>query len=210
VISDFLINLLAGILGIVIVLFIERQRRPCIEINLGSKTEFPPYDPLGREEAVFFYLNITNKKMPFILSWFYDREPALNCRAWLRFKTIDGKDVFNNEIIARWPNSPQPQIAEIKLEERMYKVPIWVDNSMDISPNEFEPLNVIIKMKSDNKAFVWCNESYIHGWRNENLALEKNIYQIEVRVKTGGRNFRREFNFDNTKNWDSAKLDSAI
>jgi hypothetical protein len=208
-INDFFINLIAGIVGIIFVLIIERQRRPKLVIEKGEIGEFPQDDPNGREASIFIYVNIKNLEMPRILKWFYDREPALNCRAILRFRDKNNNKIFQNDIIARWPNSPEPEIVEFTKDNIVYRTRKWVDQTMDIPPNELEPLNVIVKIKSDNKAYVWSNDSYIYGWRNQNLELESKIYKIEVIVKTGGRLFPQEFKFDNSKTWEYSFLEST-
>lgn len=43
---NFIINLLSGIVGILIVLWIERQRRPSLTIKLGQAGEIKDGDPL--------------------------------------------------------------------------------------------------------------------------------------------------------------------
>lgn len=61
---DFLINLIAGIVGIVIVLWIERQRRPVLSFKVGVPGTIDEQDVLKRHPTTFLKVQIHNRNLP--------------------------------------------------------------------------------------------------------------------------------------------------
>src|SRR5574341_169135 len=98
---NFLINLVAGIAGILIVLWLERQRRPSLSMKIGSVHRLGTEDILARTQSTWLRASIHNRNVPNWLAWVYRGEPALSCRAWITFHHLDGHRVFDRARKAR-------------------------------------------------------------------------------------------------------------
>ena len=186
---NFVINLVAGILGIAFVLWIERQRRPDLYMSIGKPASIPPDDRLGRQEATWPHILIHNKKIPRWIGWVCDREPALNCRAWITFHHLDGHRVFDREMSVRWVETEEPFVQLIEGDKGKAAKLINVQNSVDIPPREATAINVAIRIKGEDECYGWNNESYLHNWRHPKWRLEKGRYFVKVRAKTSGREY---------------------
>lgn len=186
---NFLINLIAGIVGILIVLWIERQKRPELSMRVGVPGRIGDNDPLGRQAATWVKIQIHNSNMPRWLRWVYDREPALACRAWITFHHLDGRRVFDREMNARWSETPEPRVEVKQTEKGQVGILLGVQDSVDIPPGEYTNVDIAIRVKSDTDCYGWNNESYLYNWEHPAWKLEKGRYVARVRVKTGGREF---------------------
>jgi len=98
------------ILSIVIVLALESFKKPKLEFSIGDFGEIKPDDPLGRTPSKWTHVFVYNKPMPKILSWVWDRSPALGCTGWITFHDLDGQDLFGRKMTIRWANNPEPYI----------------------------------------------------------------------------------------------------
>lgn len=174
----FLISLGATILGISIVLLIERFRLPKIEIvvseDANDDVTYHSGHPRSNQRWKFFRVWVKNKPMPKWLRWLV-RETAENCRAII---SIDG---MNNQIRivykARWASTPEiPSI----LHEAGVK--ITHPDPVSMTAGEKEPLDIIAKYEKDSEAYGWNNESYFHNWRNPNYKLDPGQYRVKITV----------------------------
>lgn len=206
--ANFTINLIAGVVGILIVLVIERQRRPCIRMQVGEPGKLLPDDPLGRPEITWLRVQVHNIEMPRWLSWVYDRDPALNCRAWITFYRFDGHRVFDEEMEARWTETPEP-IVEIKETE---KGPVGrlvnVQHTVDIPPGEYVNVDIACRLKGKDQCYGWNNESYLYNWCHPRWKLGKERYIAKVRVKTGGREFIDAFLIVNDVPYEDFRIEA--
>ena len=183
--ADLIVNIVAGFVGTLIVLWIiERRRRVVLR--------FSSPEPIERKSTntIHLQINVCNKNMSPLLSWIYDREPALLCRAWLQFHTPDGQTaVYPDEMIGRWAETPEPFIYP-RGGELPLIVPSWLQNQVDIPAGENVALDIVFKYTNEVECYGWNNDVYSHpGWRNPNWKLDKGRYIVEIRVKTEGREF---------------------
>ena len=190
---NFFINLLAGIIGILIVLWIERQRRPSITITLGQPGHIKEGDPLKRPPCTWLHVQVHNRNVPKWLAWVYHGEPALACRAWITFHHLDGQRVFDREMNARWSGSNQPKVESINTEEGQLARLVGAEDSFDIPPGDQTTLDVVFRAKDESECYGWNNQSYLHNWRHPEWKLEKDRYVATVRVKTGGQEYTNAF-----------------
>jgi hypothetical protein len=190
---DFLINLLAGILGILIVLWIERQRKPKLTISIGIPGEIIENDLLNRLPCKWLHAHVSNRNVPRMLSWFYQGEPALDCRAWIEFLYSDRKKVFENNMVVRWSGSEEPKIECINTKSGQAFRLIGAQNSFDIPPGESTDIDVVFRFKAETNCYGWNNESYLYEWKHPNWVLGTGRFIARVKIKTGGHEFKKEF-----------------
>lgn len=192
---DLGINLLATVVGILIVLWLERKRRPRLEIKLGSTIDAFQNDLAGRTPRRWPHLEVHNLKIAPWLSWVYDGDPALSCKAWISFHSlIDGRRIFAADMPARWSEADQPSIAEMPgpggsrlagIQNVQYAIDIPTGECMTISP--------ATRPNNDVSCYGWNNESYLHTFDHPNWKLDKGRYYVRLKVITVGREFVDSF-----------------
>ena len=190
---NFLINLVAGIVGILIVLWIERQRRPRLTITMGQPSQIKEEDPLHRVPSTWLHVQVHNRNVPRWLAWVYHGEPALTCRAWITFHHLDGQRVFDREMKARWAGSDEPKVEIINTQEGQVARLVGAQDSFDIPPGDHTDVDVVFRAKAEKECYGWSNENYLHNWRHPNWKLEKGRFIARVRIKTGGQEYTNAF-----------------
>ncbi len=203
---DFILNVIAGIVGIVIVLFIDRTRRPELILKEGEKSFMEPNDPLGRKEAAFLYVSVTNKPIFPFLGFFFDREPAYACKAWITFYDMENNKLFEEEMLGRWTSNPEPKVHNVKKNNESFKRLIIIRNTFDIHPSETVSLNTIVKIKNDRNCYGWSDDSYLHGWENPNWKMSEEKFLLKIRIRTGGREFVKVFGIENKNDFKDVKF----
>ncbi len=208
--QDFIVNLVAGIAGILIVLWIERQRRPSLTIRLGQPGEIKDGDILQRPQCKWLHVQVQNRSVPKWLAWVYHGEPALACRAWITFHHLDGQRIFDREMVARWSGSDEPKVEVINIksgeEEKKAIRLIGAQNSFDIPPGEQTDVDVVFRVKSEDNCYGWNNESYLYNWHHPDWCLEKGRYIARIRIKTGGQEYINAFMITNDVRYEDFRL----
>ena len=207
---DFLINLIAGIVGIVIVLWIERQRRPVLSMKVGVPGTIDEQDIMKRHPTTFLKVQIHNRTLPRWLSWVYAGEPALSCVGWVSFYDLAGKQVVTKEMLGRWAETQDPPpIDKIEVDGKLVVRLVNPQNSVDIPPGEYSNLDIVNKIEGEDVCYGWNNESYIKNWRNQDYTLGPGQFLAKVRVKTGGREFYDVFLIRNDGGFDGFRLEEV-
>jgi hypothetical protein len=210
ILVDFFINLLAGIVGILVVLWLERQRRPGLTMHIGVPGTIDEADPVKRHPTTFLKVQVHNRTVPRWLAWVYHGEPAVSCAAWMSFHSLDGVALFDREMVGRWSETPDPPpIQGIKTENGAVLRLLNVQDTMDIQPGSYANLDVVCRLKGEEECYGWNNESYLHGWKNPAWRLPKGRYIARIRVKTGGKEFRDAFVIDNDRSFTDFRLEVA-
>jgi len=213
IILSFLASLLATLLGILIVLYMERQRRPHLMFSNGDSLVIPPNDPLGRQACKWLRINVKNQKpnglINRLINFFYGGEPAILCLAWIDFFNIDGEKLFDSEMFARWSENPHPLWKPIEAPKGVDWNLLELNKTIDIPSGEHVLLDVAFKAAGEADAFGFNTESYPHNWRNPNWKLKEGKYQVKIRVKTNGREFTDIFILTNESSLDNFNLESA-
>ncbi len=207
--QNLIIEIIAAVIGILIVLWIERQRRPYLDMEVGIPGTIDSADPLKRPVITFLHVRIKNKNVPKWLSWVYDGEPALSCSAWISFYHLDGHQVFSREMTARWTETPEPNIQQFEIEKGMAARVTNVQNTVDIPPGESSQVDIVSRIKDEDECYGWNNESYLYNWRHPSWRLDKGRYIALVRVKSGGREFTDAFIVVNNVNFEDFRLEPA-
>jgi hypothetical protein len=206
---DFLVNLLAGVVGILIVLSLERKRRPKILMKIGKTEGLPANDPGGRKECRWPHIEVHNSKIAWWLSWVYDGDPAFACRAWISFHNpTDGGRIFSQEMPARWSESHPPTITRIQLPSGASAAGLEVAQyAIDIPTGDRVTLAPVYRARDSDSCHGWNNESYLHGFEHPLWKLDKGRYAVRIRVVTGGREFVDAFKIINDAPFDDFRLE---
>ncbi len=190
-INTFLIPLLMTIVGIVIVLLIDRMRLPALEMLAGDELNtdilFPEGHTHAGERWRFFRVSVRNKQMPFFLKWL-PRQTAENCRASIEF--AGGSSILFS-IRGRWSSTPDPPLYRHKGQELLkilYPDPVTIPCAKE------ELLDIVARCEGEEQGYAWNNEAYLEHYRPSNKKLEKGDYSIRVTVDTqNGKSFTQEF-----------------
>lgn len=210
--GDFLINLLAGVVGILIVLALERQRRPKLQIKIGEiVSPFLENDPLGRKQCRWPLVEIHNLKITRWLAWVYDGDPALACRAWISFHNpIDGGRIFREAMPARWNEADQPRVVPFSgLDGKTFTVLQGVQYAIDIPTGECMQIAPVYRAKDSVSCYGWNNESYLYNFEHPSWKLDKGRYIARIRVVTGGREFVDAFKIVNDAPFEDFRIEEV-
>lgn len=207
--SAFLISLLATVVGILIVLALERQRRPRLTMKIGKTYELPENDLGGRKQCRWPHVEVHNRKIPRWLSWVFDGDPAFACRAWIAFypSTGDGR-IFHEEMAARWSEADQPRIVQIPGPTGVVGAAVEaVQHAIDIPTGECMTIAPVYRAKVHDACYGWNNESYLYGFEHPSWQLDKGRYMARIRVLTGGREFVDVFRVVNDASFNDFRLE---
>jgi hypothetical protein len=108
-IESFLTSFAASLVALVLVLWIERQKRANLQFRTLPPTVVPSGDP-ARPPCSWPQLEIQNMSCPDWIDWVYTREPALSCRVYVAFFRPCGEPIFQREMPARWSSSIEPRL----------------------------------------------------------------------------------------------------
>lgn len=180
-----------SVMGVIIVLVIDREKYPKIEIIASKEANADNIYQIGPrkgERWKFFRVSVKNKKMPSWVNWLLVRQTAENCRANVYIKGVANKTDISFK--GRWASTPEiPHLAnDSVLLKLLYPDPVTI-----VEGNS-EYLDVITKFKNEPEAYGWNNESYMHSWRNPNYKLNPGQYKVRVVINTqNGISSTRDF-----------------
>ncbi|MEO8393894.1 MAG: hypothetical protein ABI700_12960 [Chloroflexota bacterium] len=185
--ADFLINIVAGIVGALIILIVvDSRRRPNLKI-----TKRDPHISPGN--GVFLRVFVDNTPMQKLFR-FLNREPAYATRAWISFYYPDTTPVYQEEMIGRWSETPAPQeqYREIQTPEGKVNIVSIPEsrNWEDIPPEEGRHLDICVKNNNESGCYGWNNQDYAipNKWK-----FVSGRYFVKVRIKTSGQEFVEVF-----------------
>ena len=207
---QLLIECAGTILGIVAVLWIERQRRPNLEMRVE---EVPPKqeDEDPGAKGTFLRIEVHNKEIPRWIARFYDGEPALSCHASIVFYHLDdGRRACSEKMPVRWVDTDEPECDVRYLADgTAVDVLRKVQHTVDIPSGECAKMDVAFRQGDHTKCYGWNNEGYLYGKSNPKWTLDKGQYVAKVTMKTGGRLFANAFVIDNDGRYEDFKLRAA-
>ncbi|MDR3405708.1 MAG: hypothetical protein P4L99_24705 [Chthoniobacter sp.] len=185
---NFLISFAASLVAIVVVLYIERQRRPLLKFCVLPPTVVPAGDKL-RPECSWLQIEVTNVPCVPWIAWVYTREPAFSCRAFVSFHCTCGTRLLPGEMQARWSGTvePRPEVVKVKGGQGVYLRDTFP--SVDIHANHKEPIHPVVVFPQPFRAFGWTNESYLHGWRHPQWEIPHDEFVLKLRLTTADRDF---------------------
>ena len=162
-------------------------------MTVGIPGTIDKQDPLHRPVTTFLHVRIDNERTGFPVSLFYDADSARSCAAWLTFHHLDGHKVFDREMTARWAETPEPSIRQIRQDNKTVLMLGGVKSTVEIPSGEHANVDVAARMLPDRECYGWNNESYLHGWRHPDWKLKRGRYLVKARVRSAGREFQEVF-----------------
>lgn len=189
--KNFFVSLFASLVAVLFAIWIEKIRMPKLVINakdsVNSDNTYPENHQYSGERWKFFRLQVENKKFPKFFRWL-PRQTAENCRGKIEIHTTEELTPLFS-FMGRW--SSTPEIPHIPHEA---VVKIYHPDPVTLPVGEMETIDVFVKAESDDDAYCWNNESYLHNWRNPSYQLKPGEYTAKVTISTqNGVSFDNEF-----------------
>jgi hypothetical protein len=107
-VKDGLLVIIGGLVTIAVAVMIELLRRPKLVISIALPEDFP--SPLVPQGMRSLKLLVSNKPLPWIASWML-RGAALQVRASIVFRHLDGQQVFGSRRLNTGGSSPCCNVA---------------------------------------------------------------------------------------------------
>ena len=192
---------LGAVIAILITIWIEKLRKPSLEIMLGAPAD-REYENRPARNVRFLYLNILNKPLPRWARWM-SRDAATHCHGTITFHHLDGQNVFGRSMQARWSGSPEPTPTQVVIGDQSYLIfdpsKIAFISRMDIYPGESERIDTVAKFDDEDFCYGWSNDNYFSDpvWRNPNWRLPSGRYLIKVTITTSGEKISSVFRLIN-------------
>lgn len=194
---------IGALLSLVISIIIENQRKP----KLFFIIEDPPIDisyiNAPAKKARFLRIQLWNKEMPRIFRWI-SRESAMHCNADIQILHFeDLAPVFSNKVSARWAGADEPITPQIHPTTGEI-IPLFDISKYNAAfrrncyPGSKETIDIVARFDSDEDCYIWNNDSYLKGWRNDDHKLPKGRYYIIVSVFSSGEKTIGYFKLENS------------
>jgi hypothetical protein len=207
--AAFLSTLFGALVTIAMVIFVERMRRPRLELSIQ-----PPFDGPWAQNAPVramrsLRLILSNKTLPWWARSWMSHTPALQCRAEITFH--DGttrQNIFERTMEGRWATSAEPFIIQAPQGRPIMFIP---ESVCVVYPGEHAVLDIAIRADDDVHSYGWNNESYVctPEWRNPRWQLRQGIYLVKVVITSSGQKYSRCFSLINQANRDAFHLDHS-
>lgn len=208
---NFIISMVASLFAVMIVLAIERSRKP--KLRFAIERDHPPVLD-GRR---FLRLHVYNEPISPLLGIFVPRSPALMCRASLMFLHEDNQPVFSRgqRMVGRWSRTPEP-VLPFTIDPKTKQVlllrdPTRTRDEVDISPgrDSYEILDVVVRAPGSDSCQGWHNGIIQHPdpRPTEVFELLKGRFRVIVTVTTGGEEFSRVFRIVNDVGLEHFRLE---
>jgi len=197
--------LIGALLSLFVSILIENQRSPKLSLEIETPD---PNNNLkeGMPAKIIKVLRVKllNRKVkPFFSSWL-KREAAIHCTAtiqMLRFK--DYSPFFETPIHARWTRSAEPLSPQIHPDtKKIVKLfdPAIYSTIMfrNCYPGIEEIIDIVARYDYEEACFIWNNDIYYKGWRNEEVKIPKGTYYVIVTISSSGEKQLGYFKLENT------------
>src|SRR6266571_6772200 len=111
--ESMLQSLLGVLLGALMVIQVERLRKPSLKLRLlpTYAAEYPDGRPAKRSRII--KIEAMNEMLPRWASWM-SRSAALQCRGTISFHHMDGQNIFGRSMSVKWVRTPEALPMEIR------------------------------------------------------------------------------------------------
>jgi hypothetical protein len=202
---------IAGILlaavALVVAVGIEWLKRPHLEVRA---TQWQPKLPVP---WVFAAVEVHNRPLMWPVRLLLTRNSAQGCEVTLEFRRQGQKALAIPEVAARWSGHPEPIKSEpviktskssgggaVEVGFLLQYDPTMVPATLrfDVPAGEGGQEVAVAVLRDDGTAHAWGAESYAFpAWKNPNWALERQVYEVTVKVRASGIATSRRFVLDN-------------
>lgn len=193
-IPNFGLSLGASLVAVGIWLCLDRLRLADLWIGLE------PGGPRQPDVRRFLHVRVGNKPSIRFLGFFFPRAPALMCRAYLTFWTEDFKLVFpqGHVMRGRWTTTPE----DLGLAR----------DYVDIPPDDFEPLHVVMRRQDETECRGWNNGVYLtvpDPGPEHDFPLPTGRFNVQVVIRSGGREWSKVFRIVNDQSIEHFRLETV-
>jgi len=202
--ENLLFFLLGSAVTIGTAIAIEAMRLPRLEIRVAPIQTIQFASAVQAKLGEFLHLDVFNRSdAP---AWMLPGT-ANRCRARIRLLMPDGATVFEME--GRWSSAPEPAFTPI-YDNELRQIAAFEDRALtamqhiDITPNEHQTLNALVRFDRESACYGWSNSSY-PNWKVDAFRLDIGEYIMDVIVLYHGREARRRFKVTN----DGSQLETA-
>ena len=208
-------SLFGVLVGALIVIQMERLRRPHLGLRLvGTKdAEYPERRPAKRSR--YIHLEATNAVLPSCARWM-SRNAALQCRGSISFHHLDGQNVFGRPMPIKWVRTPEALPMELHLGDQIgYLIDplrIMSESRDDIAPGEAAAFDVVVRFDDEPECYGWNKESYQSKppWRNPRWKLPAGRYLLQVEISSGDQTYRELYRLINDVPIEDFRLERAL
>lgn len=192
---SLLISIVGALVSVVLVLLVERERKPKLAISVEKGNHI-------HHKRKFLRVIVTNKAIGALAGLFVTRQPALMCRAYITFLTEKNDPVFakGRRMLGRWSNTPEPAyLLPFNNGVMTIRDPSRTRDLIDIPPDDFEVLDIVMRTEDGETCIGWHN-AVIQNPQAEvetRFELPKGRYHVLVSVRTAGQDFRHVFRIVN-------------
>jgi hypothetical protein len=210
-------SLFGVLLGALIVIQVERLRRPKLNLRLVA-TQDGKY-PAGRPARTsrFIHLHVVNEPLPRWATWM-SRNAAIQCRGSISFHRMDGQDIFGRSMPIKWVRTPEAlPMAILSSDGRttgflVDPLRILAEPREDIAPGEAAALDVVVRYDDEPECYGWNMESYQSDppWRNPKWKLPAGLYLLRVEISSGDQSCIGVFRLINDVPGDAFRLEPPL
>jgi hypothetical protein len=210
--------LLGVLLGALIVIQVERLRRPRLKLRLVAtgQGEYQPGSPA--KQSRFIHLHAVNEELPSWARWM-SRNAAVQCRGTIAFHHLDGQNVFGRSMPVKWVRTAEALPMQIRSPDGKEVVGYLVDplrimreSRDDIAPGEAAAFDTVVRFDEEAECYGWNMESYRSNppWRNPSWKLSPGRYLLSVEIFSGDQTCMGLFRLINDVPVDAFRLEAAL
>jgi len=194
----FILGVLASfIASIIFQFFFQLGIRPEIDIRTEDPQIKLSGQRTGQPKHRFIHLVIENKRAWVPWKFVTERQTAWNCEVSYEFFSAlePNKKLIQDKVIARWAAAIEPILPAldphrgINSQAVRQTIPdpskLPFGRKYDLHGGTQENIDLIIKIEGQQECYVFSNESYLLGWKNQNWKLGIGEYLVKVQARSG-------------------------
>jgi hypothetical protein len=194
---------LGAVLSIIISIVFENQRNPKLQFTIENPPVDMTYQNAPANKARFLRVQLWNKALPKIFRWL-SRNAAMHCNVDIEILHFeDFAPVFSHQIPGRWAGADEP--ISPQFDPKTGNVATLFDVSKynaafrrNCYAGSKETIDIVARFDTDSDCYIWNNNSYLFGWKNDELKIPKGRYFVIVTVFSAGEKTRGYFKLENT------------
>lgn len=169
-------SFIGAVIGSLFALVAQKYQDPKLKIIAEESANDDHVYPVGHINAgqrwKFFRVHVRNCAPNKYLSWIIKRSTAQQVNAKITISEL------NKSFKGRWADTLELVNASPFEIIRIINYP----DPITIIAGEQTPLDIFTKCGSDQEAYGWNNEAYLHNWRTPHYMMTPNDYHITVQV----------------------------
>ena len=209
--------IIGGLITVFTAILVEWLRKPSLEISIANQVNVDYSKSVfsrPANHAIYLGVMVRNKALPSWARWL-SRDASTNCYGIISFHQLDGKDVFEHTMRARWSETPEPLptigIIGGKPAILTSQTMLYPPSHMTIPAGELEKLDVAAHFDNDSESYGWSNDNYFSNpiWRNPNWKLNQGNYIVKIKLISSGETNIRLFRLINDISTNNFRLENS-